>query len=355
MKKKEQKNIDDLIQDLSFRKWAIENESDTYWEEFAIQSSYNAKIVEGARSFLKSFYYLESKVSESETEDQLLNLQTKLNMSPKHRFNKSLLFALASFCLVIFSGILIISNTEETISDDLVSADAIGEGLIEQINNTNSVKLITLSDGSSVLLQPKSKLSYSKEFDLYDREVFLSGEAFFEVSKDLVKPFSVYSNEVITNVHGTSFRVIAYDEQDEVKVLVKSGKVKVRKSEIKRDEDLNEITLLPNQAASYNKNDDTFKNISEIDIEAIEELESIDNQSFDFINVPVKEVFSTLQDIYNLRLIYPEEALKGCYITTSLSDVPLPEKLKIICFSIGNDTAYELVGDKIIITSNGCE
>jgi hypothetical protein len=54
-------------------------------------------------------------------------------------------------------------------------------------------------------------------------------------------------------------------------------------------------------------------------------------------------------------LIYPEEALKGCYITTSLSDVPLPEKLKIICFSIGNDTTYELVGDKIIITSNGCE
>ncbi len=190
---------------------------------------------------------------------------------------------------------------------------------------------------------------------MYDREVFLSGEAFFEVSKDLVKPFSVYSNEVITNVHGTSFRVIAYDEQDEVKVLVKSGKVKVRKSEIKRDEDLNEITLLPNQAASYNKNDDTFKNISEIDIKATEELESIDNQSFDFVNVPVKEVFSTLQDIYNLRMIYPEQALEGCYITTSLSDVPLPEKLKIICFSIGNDTAYELVGDKIIISSKGCE
>lgn len=354
MEKKEQRNIDDLIQDLSFRKWSLENESDTYWEEFAIQSSYNAKIVEGARSFLKNFYYLESKVSESETEDQLLNLQTKLNMSPKQRFNKPLLFALATFCLVIFSGILFIGNTEETISD-IVSADAIGEGLIEQINNTNSVKLITLSDGSSVLLQPKSKLSYSKEFDLYDREVFLSGEAFFEVSKDLVKPFSVYSNEVITNVHGTSFRVIAYDEQDEVKILVKSGKVKVRKSEIRRDQDLNEITLLPNQAASYNKNDDTFKNISEIDIKATEELESIDNQSFDFVNVPVKEVFSTLQDIYNLRMIYPEQALEGCYITTSLSDVPLPEKLKIICFSIGNDTAYELVGDKIIISSKGCE
>ncbi|MEL0240841.1 MAG: hypothetical protein VW908_03790, partial [Flavobacteriaceae bacterium] len=116
MKKKEQKNIDDLIQDLSFRKWALENEGDTYWEEFAIQSSYNAKIVEGARSFLKGFYYLESKVSESETEDQLLYLQTKLNMSPKQRFNKPLLFALASFCLVIFSGILFIGNTEETIS-----------------------------------------------------------------------------------------------------------------------------------------------------------------------------------------------------------------------------------------------
>jgi len=355
MKKRRQKNnIDDLIQDPSFRKWVLENKNDSYWDGFAIQSSYNAKIVEGARSFLKSFYYLESSVSESEKAEQLLTLQSKLNLSRKNRINKPLLFALTTFCVVIFSGLLIIGNSKETINE-VASADVMGEGLIEQINNTNSVKLITLSDGSSVLLQPKSKLSYSKEFDVYNREVFLSGEAFFEVSKDLMRPFSVYSNEVITNVHGTSFRVIAYDEQDEVRVLVKSGKVKLRKSKINKDEYLNEITLLPNQSVSYNRNEDAFQNISEIDVEEVEELESIDSQSFDFVNVPVQEVFSTIQDIYNIRLEYPVEVLASCYITTSLSDMPLPEKLKIICFSIGNDTAYELVGDKIIITSNGCE
>jgi transmembrane sensor len=46
--------------------------------------------------------------------------------------------------------------------------------------------------------------------------------------------------------------------------------------------------------------------------------------------------------------------LKDCYLTTSLNDQPLPEKLKIICRSLGNNTSYEMNGNQIIILSNGC-
>jgi hypothetical protein len=55
------------------------------------------------------------------------------------------------------------------------------EGLVEQTNN-NKLQIITLSDGSSVLLQPNSKLSYQKNLWV-TKEVYLSGEGFFEISK----------------------------------------------------------------------------------------------------------------------------------------------------------------------------
>jgi hypothetical protein len=52
------------------------------------------------------------------------------------------------------------------------------EGLVEQTNNSNKPQIITLSDGSSVLLQPNSKLSYPKEFVGNQRKVYLSGRLF---------------------------------------------------------------------------------------------------------------------------------------------------------------------------------
>ena len=104
--------------------------------------------------------------------------------------------------------------------------------MVEQTNNSNMPQIITLSDGSSVLLQPNSKLSYPKIFIGNQRKVYLSGEAFFEISKNPKKPFFVYANEIVTKVVGTSFRIRAYSNQPNVEVLVRTGKVKVRSNEL---------------------------------------------------------------------------------------------------------------------------
>ena len=90
--------------------------------------------------------------------------------------------------------------------------------MVEQTNNSNKPQIITLSDGSSVLLQPNSKLSYPKIFTGNERKVYLSGEGFFEISKNPKKPFFVYANEIVTKVVGTSFRVKAYSDQPDVEV-----------------------------------------------------------------------------------------------------------------------------------------
>ena len=162
--------------------------------------------------------------------------------------------------------------------------------------------------------------------------------------------------DVITQVYGTSFRVIAYNELDKIKVIVKTGKVKIRKTTVSEKNDLREITLLPNQAAFFDKKEDVFEKVFKISESDVlkSSLSEIDKLDFEFEDTHISEIFSTIQELYNINVEFSEEILKDCYVTTSLSDVPLPEKLKILSFSLGNNTSYEILGNKIIINSDGC-
>ncbi len=95
---------------------------------------------------------------------------------------------------------------------------------------TGSGRAIDLPDGSRVTLEKGSKLYYAADFSSDDkakREVYLTGEAFFEIKKNAARPFYVYTSTVITKVLGTSFRVEAYPSASKATVTVKTGKVSV--------------------------------------------------------------------------------------------------------------------------------
>jgi hypothetical protein len=77
----------------------------------------------------------------------------------------------------------------------------------------------------------------------------------------------------------------------------------------------------------------------------------IQNQVFDFNNV-IAEVFKTLEKAYGINIVYDAEVMKNCYLTASLDDEPLFEKLNLICKTI--DAKYEQVDAQIVIYSNGC-
>jgi transmembrane sensor len=81
---------------------------------------------------------------------------------------------------------------------------------------------------------------------------------------------------------------------------------------------------------------------------------NIEQLSFEFTDIPVAQIFETIEQAYLVKIDYPKDKLKDCYLTTSLSDQPLSEKLKIICKSISNKTSFEMNGNQIIISSEGC-
>lgn len=364
--------IEDFLSDESFRTWILSKVDEQGWEEWTLENQQRAKLVEDARLLLLAMKVPNTIISSSELNIALQSTWIKIeerengNKSTKsdtvRYLKKYWLTGAAAAIFFAFLSVWFYQNQFRTNHTVLTYKELVSdnnEGLVEQTNNSNKPQVITLSDGSSVLLQPNSKLSYPKIFTGNERKVYLSGEGFFEISKNPHKPFLVYANEIITKVVGTSFRVRAYPDQPNVEVLVRTGKVRVSSNELVTNSDQKkEVILLPNQALRFVRSNLNFNKITNITedktLALVNSVGNIEQLSFEFADIPVDQIFKTIEQAYLVRIDFPKDKLKDCHLTTSLSDQPLSEKLKIICKSIGNDTSFEMNGNQIIITSQGC-
>lgn len=90
---------------------------------------------------------------------------------------------------------------------------------------TGQISNITLFDGTNVWLNAGSTLKYKKSFDQSDREVYLTGEALFEVTKNKKHSFIVHSGKSEIRVHGTVFDVKAYPNMNTIETVLVEGSV----------------------------------------------------------------------------------------------------------------------------------
>ncbi|WP_158642741.1 FecR family protein [Chitinophaga japonensis] len=109
-------------------------------------------------------------------------------------------------------------------------------------------KNITLPDGSSVWLNADSRLTYIGDFRGNTREVHLSGEAFFNVTKDKDRPFIIHTSAIDLRVLGTAFNVRSYESEKETETSLVSGAVEVTL----RNDPLKKIILKPKEKILVN-------------------------------------------------------------------------------------------------------
>lgn len=86
---------------------------------------------------------------------------------------------------------------------------------------------VTLPDGSLVILNEGSELSFDEKFGESKREIYFSGEGYFDIKPDEDRPFLVHTGDVTTTVLGTAFNLMAYEDQPEISVTVERGEVAV--------------------------------------------------------------------------------------------------------------------------------
>lgn len=188
------------------------------------------------------------------------------------------------FSMELFSEVTSPKQVEQTLSDGycVVSTPAA------------TTTLVTLSDGTRVMLNANSTLEYPVSFDDAEvREVRLKGEAHFEVTKNPHRPFVVKAGEMQTQVLGTIFDVKAY-RKDAPKVTLMQGKVKVSNADT-------EVEMRPGQTATLQADKIV---VSKASSSASDWLEG----DFDMDQVTLAEAMSDIGAWYNKTVVFQSKA-----------------------------------------------
>jgi hypothetical protein len=191
------------------------------------------------------------------------------------------------FSMELFSEVTSPKQVEQTLSDGycVVSTPAA------------TTTLVTLSDGTRVMLNANSMLEYPASFDDAEvREVRLKGEAHFEVTKNPHRPFVVKAGEMQTQVLGTIFDVKAY-RKDAPKVTLMEGKVKVSNADT-------EVEMRPGQTATLQADKIV---VSRASSSASDWLEG----DFDMDQVTLAEAMSDIGAWYNKTVVFQSQANMG--------------------------------------------
>jgi transmembrane sensor len=161
---------------------------------------------------------------------------------------------------------------------------------------------ITLADGSHIWLNSGSQLSYPSEFGSNSREVFLTGEAFFDISTDASRPFYVTTKDIRIRVLGTCFNVSSYTEDNFSQTVLLRGKVSVSQNKVFSKS----LQLEPGERFTYDKSKNTFAR-DNVDIKL---FSSWVDGFLIFENEPTTEIFKKLERYYNQQII-ADQALDG--------------------------------------------
>ncbi|GAB3913465.1 hypothetical protein GCM10028803_57650 [Larkinella knui] len=357
----------DLIENESFRRWVFRpTETDTaYWEAWVAGNPENRENAELARQFLLSAKGDLPPLSDQSVTTNVGRMMAAVAVDnddaneiplPQSRWNRrwALTAVAASVLIALLGGAWLLRNYNRAVSGAEPVAQQPTIRMLSVMNEKTQPRLVRLSDGSMVRLQPQARIRFPESFAATIREVHLSGTAFFEVTKNPQKPFLVYANSLTTRVVGTSFTIYAPAKGAATRVVVRTGRVAVYPSPNKSAPTTKSTVLLTaNQQATYRQGD------------VRPEKEEVENQErtaasllksrFSFRRTPLVQVFHTLEQTYGIRVVYDAGAVTHCTLTAQLDDQSLFEKLDVITASTGS--SYDLTDDGTIRIrpGSGCQ
>ncbi|QGY46956.1 DUF4974 domain-containing protein [Maribellus comscasis] len=170
---------------------------------------------------------------------------------------------------------------------------------------------IVLPDGSEVWLTNGSKLIYPEVFNDKIRNVKLEGEAYFKISHDASKPFTVDLGEQQIKVLGTEFSVLAYPDDNIVQVDLITGKVQLDVFEEIGSDKYKSYQLKPSYSLVLDKTSGSLKNYKIPDSFYKYWQQGI----YEFKNESFVSLAKKIDRIYGIKVIFEDNTLKGCTFT----------------------------------------
>lgn len=211
-------------------------------------------------------------------------------------------------------------------------------------NSGNEHRVIRLSDGSTIIVYAGSKLDYPSSFNgLEAREVYLKGQAYFDIKHNPDKPFIVHTGDLYTTVLGTAFNIKAFPGDVDIIVTVSRGKVKVS------DHNKTLGIILPDEQIIFNKTENSVvkEKVNSVSYLAWKEEDLL------FDDVTVAEAVELLEERFDVTISFSHETTKTKrFTTTFLKGESLERVLKSICefndatFVYHKENATVLIMDK---------
>ncbi|WP_343850446.1 FecR family protein [Algoriphagus jejuensis] len=197
---------------------------------------------------------------------------------------------------------------------------------------------LTLQDGSKVMLNSGSSIRYVKSFESDRRMLYLKGEAYFEVAKDTLRPFSVVADGIKTTALGTAFNVSAYSEED-VNVSLVEGKVAV---DVKQGVSA-EINLEKGEDLRFNTKTGEYKK-GQFDSQLVL---AWTKKTIIFQQVRMMEAIRILENWYGVKFILKNKPSKELLIYGRYEDEILENVLEGLSYTVRFD--YKIDQDEVEI------
>jgi len=195
---------------------------------------------------------------------------------------------------------------------------------------------VVLADGSKVWLNAASSLRFPAAFTGDERNVILTGEAYFEIAKDAHKPFTVTANGTTTRVLGTHFNIKAYNDEHDVTTTLVEGSVRIESNGQQKN-------LVPGQQALIRTD---AKNIS-VSSADVDDAIAWKNGYFTFRNENIKDIMRRISRWYDISVTYEPGVDANAFGGTFSRSKSLKQLLKSL--EITNTIHFKIEGKNVTV------
>lgn len=339
------RTVEDLLKEESFINYCLrKNEQDVhYWETYIAENPGKKELIEEA---VQEYRLLFTALAQADLEEQLEGLKKKMTASentpvidlqPARRsvvlYRRFSSIAIALLAIATIGFYLVWKSQREPIPQT---------GKMQYVCKPGERKSFQFPDGTQVILNAGSEMYLNERYAQNTREVFLKGEAFFEVQHNAAVPFIVHTSSMDVKALGTAFNVKSYNNESRTETVLVRGLVEVT---LKKDNN-RKLLLHPdekvlwtesktgdegasNAAAAANPEQALVKPVKKSEDGNMKELAWVQN-NLAFEDEPFEEIAFQLNRWYNVNIRFESSDIKQYHFTATFKKEKIEQVLEIL-------------------------
>lgn len=354
----------DFANDSFFIRWVKtpDGESDWFWNSFIKENPTHKEEIEKAREMILLFDLSGRDLPSAEETERmrnglLMSLQAEKEEHRDRMYGRNAMIAGSAYRWLKIAAMImlvpLVSVSVYFLMDvpggpiAFTANTGASRDVVERTNPSGQKSVLRLSDGTTVWLNAASRISYARHFDgKGTRDVYLEGEAFFDVAHDTKRPFIVHTSSILIKVLGTSFNVKSYSEEKTIETTLVKGKVRIEKTGTTDKKD--DIDLVPNQRAVFDKESKAIQ-IREVQAENSVPWKQ-DRLVFD--EVSIDDVVLQMERWYGVTIHVEKRGDLNCKLSATIERESLEEVLRLLEASYS--IRYHIKGRDVFLEGTFC-